>query len=266
MDNVIIVRGAGDLASGIIYKLNKSGFKIIALEIDNPTSIRRKVSFSEAIYDEVCNVEDLEAVKCKTIEEVKECLDDDNVAVMVDPKVEILNEIKPIALVDSILAKKNIGTRIDMADIVIGVGPGFYASSDSHAVIETKRGHDLGKIYYKGSAKENTGVPGDIAGYSKERVFHSPADGIINNYVKIGDIVEKNEKIFSVNGIDVLAPFSGVIRGVIKNGFKVHEGMKVADIDPRLDEVKNCITISEKARCIAGGVLEAILNLKGGIQ
>ena len=166
-------------------------------------------------------------------------------------------------VVVSILAKKNLGTNIEDAKIVIVVGTGFTASIDCDAVIESKRGHDLGRIIYNGSAIENTGIPGNIDGRSTERVFHSPASGIMKNNVNIGDKVSKNDLIFTVNSQEVHASFDGIIRGIIKDGFSVEKGMKVADIDPRLDQIANCNKVSDKARCIAGGVLEVILQLGG---
>jgi len=253
----VIIRGAGDLASGIIHKLNNSGFKVIACEIDKPTAIRRKVSFSEAVYDCESTVEGLVG-KLSTIEEA---IAEDGVHVIVDPKLTILKRITPFALVDSILAKRNLGTTMDMSKIVIGVGPGFNAGVDCHAVVETKRGHNLGKIYYSGTAIPNTGIPGEVGGKSADRVLHSPVEGLIDNAVRIGDVVSEGDLIFTVAEEKVYAKFSGVVRGIIRYGFFVSKGMKVADIDPRMDQIENCETISDKARTISGGVLEAILNL-----
>ena len=186
---------------------------------------------------------------------------EDGVHVVIDPKLTILNRITPFALVDCILAKKNLGTKIDMSKIVIGVGPGFNAGVDCHAVVETKRGHNLGKIYYSGSAIPNTGIPGEVGGKSADRVLHSPVEGLIDNAVRIGDVVAKGDLVFTVANERVYAKFSGVVRGIIRYGFNVSKGMKVADIDPRMGQIENCETISDKARTISGGVLEAILNL-----
>lgn len=254
---IVVVRGAGDLATGVIARLHNSGFKVIACEIDKPSSIRRKVSFSEAVYDGETIVEGLTA----KLTSIEDSVLDDGVSIVIDPKMSILDSIKPYAVVDSILAKTNLGTRIDMADIVIGVGPGFTAGDDCHAVVETKRGHDLGKIYYSGSAIPNTGIPGEIGGKSNERVVHSPSEGTIHNSVSIGDTVFEGDLLFTVSDDRMYAPFSGVVRGIIRYGFFVKKGMKVADIDPRIDQVENCVKISDKARTISGGVLEAILKL-----
>ena len=182
------------------------------------------------------------------------------VAMMIDPSGEIISKIEHIALVDAILAKKNLGTTIDMAPITIGLGPGFCAGKDVHVVVETMRGHNLGRLIYQGYALPNTGVPGNIKGYSKERVIHSPCAGVCHNVKKITDIVEKGEIIAYIGEIPVYASMSGLLRGLIQDGYNVTSGFKMADIDPRVDEYQNCFTISDKARCIGGGVLEAILH------
>ncbi|MGL1894300.1 MAG: selenium-dependent molybdenum cofactor biosynthesis protein YqeB [Spirochaetaceae bacterium] len=254
---IVIVRGAGDLATGIIQKLHNSGFKVIACEIEKPTAIRRMVSLSEAVYYGEQRVEDITAKLCT----FEEAINDEGVSVIIDPKMSILERIKPLAVVDAILAKCNLGTTINSAKVVIGVGPGFSIGVDCHAVIETKRGHNLGKIYYRGSAIENTGIPGEIEGESTRRVLHAPTQGEIENRVNIGDIVQENDLMFTINNTPIYAPFSGVVRGIIKDGFSVFKGMKVADIDPRMDQVDKCNTISDKARNVAGGVLEAVVRL-----
>ena len=182
------------------------------------------------------------------------------VAMMVDPNGEMISKIEHVALVDAILAKKNLGTTMDMAPITIGLGPGFCAGKDVHVVVETMRGHNLGRLIYDGCALPNTGVPGNIKGYSKERVIHSPCEGACHNVKKITDIVEKNEIIAYVDKTPVYASMSGLLRGLIQDGYYVTTGFKMADIDPRIGEYQNCFTISDKARCIAGGVLEAILH------
>ncbi len=264
MKNLVIVRGAGDIASGIIYKLYKSGFKIICLEIEQPTAIRRTVSFSEAIYSGKMVIEDVEAIRCDTVLEALK-VSESKVAVLVDEKLEILQKIKPTVLVDAILAKKNLGTKINMANIVIGVGPGFTPKEDVDICIETARGHNLGKVLTAKKAKINTGIPGKISNYGVERVFHSPLSGNLVSGKKIGEIVKKGEVLFTVDNLETTALFEGLIRGMIRDGF-VKKGLKVADVDPRVDEIDNCYKISDKARNIAGGVLEGILNLGGFIN
>ena len=263
IDKLIIVRGAGDIATGVIHKLNRCGFNVLALEVKNPLSIRRKVCFSEAIYDgEVC----IDNVTCKFIqseEDLKNAFRLKKACVAIDPKGILINKLKPKVVVDAIIAKKNLGTTINMAPITIGLGPGFFAGEDVDFVIETMRGHNLGRVIDKGFAIKNTGIPGNINGFSKERVIYSKESGVIRNACDIGDIVKKNQVIATINNdnksVDVLATMDGLLRGIIRDGSSVKKDLKIADIDPRTDEIKNCETISDKARCIAGGVLEAIL-------
>ena len=171
-----------------------------------------------------------------------------------------MKELRPDALIDAILAKKNLGTNREMAPLTVALGPGFEAGIDVDYVIETQRGHRLGRVIEKGTAEPNTGIPGVIAGYGKERVIHSPAAGIIHNRSKIGDIVEKNQILAMVGETPVYASLTGVLRGIIRDGYEVPEGMKIADIDPRKEQKKNCDTISDKARCIAGSVVEVLLE------
>lgn len=256
----VLVRGAGDLASGIIHKLVKSGFEVVALEIACPSSIRRNVSFSEAIYHGSCSIEGVTAKKVEDLSQIESIISGHMCALMVDEKADILSKMHFDVVVDAILAKKNLGTTIDMAKTVIGVGPGFEAGKDCHYVVETKRGHHLGRIYESGCAIKNTGVPGDINGYSKERVIHSPYAGKLQSVSSIKDIVEKGQVIAMVDQKPVYASMSGLLRGILPDGYYVTQGLKMADIDPRVDQILNCDTISDKARCIAGGVLEAILR------
>lgn len=257
----VIVRGGGDLASGTAYKLFQCGFEVILLECEKPTSIRRYVSFSEAVYHGQASVENVWCVKAESIQEVEKILSDKKIALLVDPDGKSISKLHPDVVVDAILAKKNLGTRIDMAKIVIGLGPGFEAGKDVHAVVETKRGHSLGVVYYEGKAIANTGIPGVIGGYGKERVIHAPETGILHCKAKIGDIVENGQCIAMIGNVCVEASLSGVLRGILPDGFSVWKGLKMADIDPRKEQVENCTTISDKARCIAGGVVEAILHL-----
>lgn len=269
MQNLIIVRGGGDLASGTIYKLHKCGFPVLVLEAEAPSAIRRNVSFSEAVYEGSAQVEDVSCTLAGSMEEAIELLETGKLAMLVDPAGESIAQLKPMAVVDAILAKKNLGTRMDMAPITVALGPGFEAGVDVHAVIETRRGHRLGRVIWQGCAEANTGVPGVIGGYGKERVIHSPAAGVLRNVKKITDTVRKGETIAVVEtdagDIPVPATIDGLLRGLIRDGYPVTKGFKMADIDPRLDEYENCFTISDKARCIAGGVVESILNLKGRI-
>lgn len=264
-NNLVIVRGGGDIASGTIMKLYKCGYSVLIFEIPHPSSIRRNVSFSEAVYEGSQQVEDVTCYLAQNISEAKTFLNEGKLTMLVDPECECLNEFKPIALVDAILAKKNLGTKKNMAPITIALGPGFCAGSDTDAVIETMRGHSLGRVIYEGEAIKNTGVPGKIAGVDKERVIHSPAKGILKNVHHITDFVKKGEIIANIEGDEGITPvyatIDGLLRGLIRDGYPVTCGFKIADIDPRADEYNNCFTISDKARCIAGGVLEAIMHL-----
>ena len=260
MNKCVIVRGGGDIATGTIYKLVKSGFQVLVLEVEKPSAIRRNVAFCQAVYEGKYIVEDMTCFLVSSIEEAKHVMNSGNVAMMVDPKGDMISKVEHIALVDAILAKKNLGTTMDMADITIGLGPGFCAGKDVHVVVETMRGHNLGRLIYQGSALPNTGIPGNIQGYSKERVIHSPCAGICHTVKKITDVVEKGEIIAYVDDTPVYASMSGLLRGLIQDGYQLRPGFKMADIDPRVDEYQNCFTISDKARCIAGGVLEAILH------
>lgn len=264
-NNLVIVRGGGDIASGTIMKLYKCGYSVLVLEIKAPSSIRRNVSFSEAVYEGTQTVEDVTCYLASNIEDAKNLLSQNKLTMLVDPDCSCLNELKPIALIDAILAKKNLGTTKNMAPITIALGPGFTAGVDVDAVIETMRGHSLGRVIYEGEAIKNTGIPGKIAGYDKERVIHSPAEGTLKNVHHITDIVKKDEIIATVEGPDgtthIHATIDGLLRGLIRNGYPVTKGFKIADIDPRADEYDNCFTISDKARCIAGGTLEALMHL-----
>lgn len=267
MKNLIVIRGGGDLATGTIYKLKKCGFPVLILETDYPSAIRRNVAFCEAVYQGTQTVEDMTCHRAESLEQAQQFLNEGKLTVLVDPAGESIPKLQPLAVVDAILAKKNLGTNRMMAPITVALGPGFTAGEDVDAVIETKRGHNLGKVLWDGMAAPNTGIPGIIGGYGKERVIHCPAKGILRNVKKITDTVSKDDVIAVVeteNGeVPVKATLDGILRGLIRDGYPVKEGFKMADIDPRADSYNNCFTISDKARCIAGGVLEAILQRKG---
>ena len=267
MKNLIIVRGGGDLATGSVYKLKKSGFPVLILEAETPSAIRRNVAFCEAVYQGTKTVEDMTCHLAQSLEQAEKFLLEGKLTVLVDPTGDAISKLKPLAVVDAILAKKNLGTHRNMAPITVALGPGFAAGVDVDAVIETRRGHNLGRVIYSGCAAPNTGIPGMIAGFGRERVIHSPAEGILRNVKKITDVVSRGETIAIIetpNGnVPVEATLDGLLRGLIRDGYPVTKGFKIADIDPRVDEYDNCFTISDKARCIAGGVLEAILHLKG---
>ena len=264
---MIIIRGAGDISTGTIHLLFRAGFPALALETDHPSAIRRKVAFSEAVYDGTATVEGVTAVRISSAGETEQVLARGQIPLLVDPAGESIRQLKPDVLVDAILAKKNLGTSMKMAGLTIALGPGFEAGKDVHYVIETMRGHDLGRIISHGSATPNTGVPGIIGGYGAERVIHAPAAGVFRPHREIADEVKAGETIGVVDTgtevIPVSTKIAGILRGIIRDGYPVTVGFKMADIDPRAEEYNNCFTISDKARCIAGGVLEAILQRKG---
>lgn len=303
---LIICRGAGDLATGIIHRLHRAGHRVIALETDYPAAIRRQVSFCEAVYDGSVAVEGVTArlVPALTDAEIdtetysgindtpaapiasekwdssaiEAVLEAGEVPLLIDPKGESVALLKPDVVVDAIIAKKNLGTTINMAPLVIGVGPGFTAGQDVHLVIESMRGHNLARIITDGMAQPNTGVPGNIAGFTSERVIHAPAAGYIHDVRKIGDIVQKGDEIARIypdkesydnalsEYVPVNATITGIIRGLIREGYYFRKGFKIADIDPRESELTNCFTISDKARSIAGSVLEAVSAFEHGVK
>lgn len=270
MKDLVIVRGGGDLATGTIYKLKKSGFSVLILETEKPSAIRRNVAFCEAVYQGIQTVEGMTCYLADSLEQTEELLADGKLALLVDPEGESISKLKPLAVVDGILAKKNLGTSRKMAPITVALGPGFTAGEDVDAVIETQRGHNLGRVLWEGTAAPNTGIPGMIGGFGKERVVYSPAKGILRNVKTITDRVSKGDVIAFVETeagtVPVEAPLDGILRGLIRDGYLVKAGFKMADIDPRAEEYNNCFTISDKARCIAGGVLEAILQRKGELM
>lgn len=303
---LIICRGAGDLATGIIHRLHRAGHRVIALETDYPAAIRRQVSFCEAVYDGSAAVGGVTArlVPALTDAEtdtekysginytpaahiasekwdssaIEAVLEAGEVPLLIDPKGESIALLKPDVVVDAIIAKKNLGTTINMAPLVIGVGPGFTAGQDVHLVIESMRGHNLARIITDGMAQPNTGVPGNIAGFTSERVIHAPAAGYIHDVRKIGDIVQKGDEIARIypdkesydnalsEYVPVNATITGIIRGLIREGYYFRKGFKIADIDPRESELSNCFTISDKARSIAGSVLEAVSAFEHGVK
>ena len=236
MNKFVIVRGGGDLATGVIHRLASAGFDVLVLEAEHPAAIRRQVSLSEAVYEGTATVEGLTARLISDVSEMEAVWAAGEVPLLVDPEAKCLETLKPAALVDAIIAKFNVGTHRGMASKTIALGPGFVAGEDVDVVIETSRGHKLGRVITEGSAKPNTGIPGIIGGYGKERVMHSPAEG----------------------KVPVLATITGIIRGLIRDGYPVTVGFKIADIDPRREELENCWLISDKARCIAGSALEQV--------
>ncbi|MDY6826752.1 MAG: selenium-dependent molybdenum cofactor biosynthesis protein YqeB [Bacillota bacterium] len=256
---LIIIKGAGDLATGVAHRLCQAGFDPVMLELPEPLVVRRSVSFASAVYEKSVVVENIEAKLCSGVEEAKDLLAQKIVPVIIDPDAETVNILKPKILIDGIMAKKNTGTSRENAELVIGLGPGFTAGNDVDAVIETMRGHNLGKVIYEGSAIEDTKVPGEVAGYSRERLLRAPANGVFKPLKKIGDLVKTGDTVATVEETPLQAEIDGLVRGMLYPNLAVKRGMKVGDIDPRAEAV-DCYTISDKARAIGGGVLEAILH------
>ena len=258
MNNIlVIIRGGGDLATGVAVRLFRAGFSVIILEIDQPTVIRLPVSFARAIYEGKAIVEGIEAVLIPSWKKAKDTIKQGKIPVLIDPEGYCIERLSPAILVDAILAKRNLGTKIDRAPLVIGLGPGFTAGKDVDVVIETKRGHSLGRVYYQGQAAPDTGVPGEVGGESKRRLLRAPAEGKIVPLHQIGDLVKAEEIIAEVEGVSLKAEISGVLRGLIYPQSWVARGMKVGDIDPRGIR-EYCFTVSDKARSIGGAVLEVI--------
>ena len=276
-DGLIIIRGGGDLATGTIYRLWKSGFRLLVLEAENPAAIRRAVAVSEAVFQGRTQVEDMTAVLIRDAGEADRVIDAGQIPVLVDPAGECIARLKPAAVIDAILAKRNLGTHRGMAPLTVALGPGFTAGTDVDYVVETKRGHQLGRVIREGQAIPNTGIPGLIGGYGAERVIHAPASGTLRAVRKIGDRVTAGELIAEIETrepaadrertgtgeppgtrVPVPASLTGVLRGLIRDGYPVKKGLKIADIDPRKEEQKNCFTISDKSRSIGGSVLEIL--------
>ncbi len=261
MDDIVVVRGAGDLATGIAHRLYKSGFRILLTEVERPLVVRRYASFANAILIGEMEIEGVRAIKAMNSESITEIWANGSIPILCDSECAILDKVKPLAVVDAIMAKKNLGTNKGMAPITVGIGPGFEAGADVDAVVETKRGHDLGRAIYKGSAEADTGIPGSIMGYSQERLLRAPRNGMIKNVLEIGDMVEQGTVVAFIENEPVKSSIAGVLRGLIADNTYVTEGLKIGDVDPR--GIKEyCCTISDKSRSVAGGVLEAILNLR----
>lgn len=288
-DQLVIVRGGGDLATGVIWALRRAGFPVLVLESEHPSAIRRTVSLSEAVYEGTATVEDITVRLARNLDQAQYFLFEDGIAMLADPEGRAIRDIIDTeekysewdtglttlegggrhlfltAVVDAILAKKNLGTTKDMAPFVIALGPGFTAGQDCDVVIETMRGHTLARPIREGSALPNTGTPGLIAGHSADRVIHSPAAGVLRTAARIGDEVEQDQVIASVEtddqgSVPVKASFSGLLRGLIRDGYPVSKGFKIADIDPRREQYENCFTISDKARALGGAVVMELVG------
>ncbi|OUP08706.1 selenium-dependent molybdenum cofactor biosynthesis protein YqeB [Collinsella sp. An2] len=262
---LVVVRGAGDLATGIAVRLHAAGCRVVMCDIARPTTVRRTVAFSEAIRLGTMEVEGVRARFAADVDKARAILAKGEIAVLVDPDAACVSKLSPDALVDAILAKRNLGTHITDAPAVVGVGPGFTAGLDCHAVVETKRGHYLGRVIWEGSAIPNTGVPGIIAGHGADRVLRAPAEGRFEPVREIGDVVHAGDVAATVAGIPMTCTIDGVLRGLLAPGVSVTPGMKAGDIDPR-GVVEHCFSVSDKARAVGGGVLEAVLALTGALR
>ncbi|HQP24271.1 MAG: hypothetical protein BWX85_00060 [Chloroflexi bacterium ADurb.Bin120] len=258
-DNLILIKGSGDLATGVAARLYHCGFAVVMTELPAPLMVRRAVSFGEAVYESQIQVEDIQACRVDDPEAALNAIDHHVIPVLVDPDANCRYDLSPAVLVDAIMAKHNTGTRISDAPCVIALGPGFTAGVDCHVVIETNRGHHLGRLIYHGSAQPDTGAPGEIGGKTNDRILRSPVSGVVESRAKIGDQVREGQLVALVDGQPVYASIPGILRGMIHDGVRVPARTKIGDVDPRC-EPDHCMSISEKAFAIAGGVLEAILR------
>ena len=257
-DTLVLIKGAGDLASGVAARLHRSGFPVVMTELAQPLMVRRTVSFGEAIYEGEYAVEGIPARRVSSPDEARRVLIEGKVPVAVDPEAGLRLALKAAVVVDAIMAKRNTGTRPADAPLVIGLGPGFRAGQDCHAVVETNRGHWLGRVIWVGEAEPDTGLPGEVAGQRGRRMLHAPADGLFQAQAAIGDMVRTGQVLARVGGTEVRAGLDGVLRGLIHNGLVVSAGMKIGDIDPRAERA-HCFYMSDKSLAVGGGVLEAIL-------
>jgi len=260
---LILIKGAGDLATGAACRLYRAGLQVVMTDLPQPTAVRRTAAFSQCIYDGSAQVEGIRAQHVRSAGEAAAALAGGVIPVLADPDAHIRTQMPFDGLVDAILAKRNLGTSITDAPVVIALGPGFTAGVDCHAVVETQRGHHLGRLLTSGSAAPNTGVPGDIGGYTTQRLIRACGDGSFHPAVSIGDQVEKGDLVAYVDGLPVYAQISGIVRGLLPEGCPVFQEMKAGDIDPRCAR-EHCFTVSDKARAIGGGVLEGLLYFTSG--
>jgi len=259
-DVIVLIKGGGDLATGVAHRLHRAGLRVAITELERPTVIRRAVAFANAVFQGQTSVEGVTARLVANPMDVPSAWSEGVIPVLIDPETQALGVLRPGVLVGAIMAKRNTGTRLADAPIVVALGPGFAAGVDCHAVIETQRGHHLGRVILEGTAAPDTGVPGEVEGYGQERVLRAPAAGVFQGMREIGDVVKAGDTVALVAGRPVVASIGGVLRGLLADGLQVRPGMKVGDVDPR-GEREHCFTISDKARAIGGGVLEAILYL-----
>ncbi|KAA3647133.1 MAG: EF2563 family selenium-dependent molybdenum hydroxylase system protein [Chloroflexi bacterium] len=259
MPSIVLIRGGGDLASGVALRLHRADIQVLITELFEPLVVRRSVAFAEAVFSGKVEVEGVSGYLAENLEHAQDILGRGDIPVRIDPEGESLELLKPLVVVDARMTKKAPETDMDIAPLVIGLGPGFSAGEDCHAVVETKRGHSLGRVIWKGSAEENTGVPGSVQKYNVDRVLRAPAEGELIAHAEIGDSLKEGTSIAQVNGQMVKAPFEGVLRGLLYPGIQVTKGLKIGDLDPRND-VSYTRRVSDKALAIGGGVLEAMLS------
>ena len=259
-EQLIAIKGAGDLASGIALRLWRSGYRVIFSELPIPLCIRRTIAFSSAVFDGSAAVEDAESIFIKNIDEAESIWEQNKLPVIVDETAEQILSLKPDVLVDARIIKTwRDDTHITDAPLVIGLGPGFTAGENCHCVIETNRGHNLGRVFWTGSAEPDTGVPGTIKGEGIKRVIKAPCAGKFEPIAAIGDSVEVGQTIAVIDGTEIHAQLAGIVRGIIYPGIPVWKNLKIMDIDPRGNR-DHCFTVSDKATALGGGVLEAILS------
>jgi xanthine dehydrogenase accessory factor len=256
---MVLIRGGGEMATGIAHRLHRCHMRVLITEIAMPTSVRRNVAFAEAVYQGAQTVEGIKAVRVGSCDEAYAAWEQNQIPIFVDPEASVGKILTPVIIVDAIMAKKNGVAKLTDAPVVIGVGPGFTAGFNVHAVVESNRGHHLGRVIWDGAAESDTGIPTSVDGYTASRVLRVPQSGIFNALRAIGDVIAAGETVATVNGELIKAGISGQIRGLLRNGIQVEQGIKAGDIDPR-GERGYCDSISDKSRAIAGGVLEAILH------
>ncbi len=256
---LVLIRGGGDLASGVALRLHRSGFGVLITEVEQPLAVRRAVAFAEAIYTGEMQIEEVTGRRVQDIKETASAVRERVIPVIIDPQAQIREELKPAAIIDARMRKSAPELAIAADEVVIGLGPGFTAGLDCHAVIETNRGHAMGRVIWDGSAQKNTGVPEAVQGYDVDRVLRAPAHGVLTEGLDIGTVVEEGDVLARVGDHPVQATFNGVLRGMVHDGLEVNEGMKIGDLDPR-GIVEHCFTVSDKALAIGGGVLEALLS------
>ncbi len=255
----VVVRGGGDLGSGAIYRLHRAGFPVIVLELALPLLVRRTVAFGDAAISGTRAVEGVTARRIEDVSQVETVLDDGEIPLLVDPDGESLAALNPVVLVDARMEKRNLGTTLHDAPLVVALGPGFTAGIDCHAVIETNRGHRLGRVIYDGAAEPDTGEPGSIQGKTHSRILRAPIEGHVQPCAEIGDTIQEGQVIARMGDHPITAAFAGVLRGLIHERVSMRAGLKIGDLDPRARR-EHCFTISDKALAVGGGVLEAVLS------